>query len=92
MKWFASNSVEQTPLVSDSPKSHVPDDVFLLHTAELEQQVKETFSVNKDTECRVWHRYMTNTYELLSNSSQTLQDAGLYNGQVSKGNREGDRC
>ena len=28
------------------------------------------------------HRYMTNTYELLSNSSQTLQDAGLYNGQV----------
>ena len=52
--------------------------------AELEQELKETFSVDKDSECRVWHRYMTNTYELLNNSSQTLQDAGLYNGQVRK--------
>lgn len=50
--------------------------------ADLEEQLKEVFSVAKDAECRVWHRYMTNTYELLSNSSQTLQDAGLYNGQT----------
>ena len=52
--------------------------------AELELKMKETFSVAKDAECRVWHRYMTDTYELLNNSSQTLTDAGLYNGQVSK--------
>ena len=50
--------------------------------SDLEAVLKEEFKVERDAECRVWHRFMTNTYELLSNSSQTLQDAGLYNGQV----------
>ena len=50
--------------------------------AELELLLKQTFSISEDAECRVWHRYMTDTYELLNNSSQTLQDAGLYNEQV----------
>ena len=45
--------------------------------------MKEEFNVERDAECRVWHLFMTNTYELLSNCSQTLQDAGFYNGQVS---------
>ena len=49
---------------------------------DLEAIMKEEFNVERYTECRVWHRFMTNTYELLSNCSQTLQDAGLYNGQV----------
>ena len=49
---------------------------------DLEAVTKEELKVEKDAECRVWHRFMTNTYELLSNRSQTLQDAGLYNGQV----------
>ena len=50
---------------------------------DLEAALKEAYEVAKDAKCRVWHRFMTHTYELLSNSSQTLQDAGLYNGQVS---------
>ena len=41
------------------------------------------FSVPQEVGCRVWHRYMTNTYELLATPTQALQDAGLYNGQVS---------
>ena len=45
-------------------------------------KLRQVFSVSEDVECRVWHRYVTNTYELLSNSSKTLQEAGLYNGQV----------
>ena len=49
----------------------------------LEVALKEEFHVDKNVECRVWHRFMTRTYELLSNTSQTLTDAGLYNGQVS---------
>ena len=49
----------------------------------LEAVMKEEFNVERDAECRVWHRFMTNTYELLSNRSQTLQESGLYNGQVS---------
>ena len=50
---------------------------------DLEAIMKEEFSVERYAECRVWHRFMTDTYELLSNCSQTLQDAGIYNGQVS---------
>ena len=49
---------------------------------DLEAVLKKEFNVEKDTECRVWHRFTTHTYELLPNRSQTLQDAGLYNGQV----------
>jgi ubiquitin carboxyl-terminal hydrolase 4/11/15 len=48
----------------------------------LEAALKKEFEVEEDAECRVWHRFMTHTYELLSNRSQTLQDVGLYNGQV----------
>ena len=50
--------------------------------SDLEAVMKEEFNIERDAECRVWHRFMTDKYELLSNSSQTLQDAGLYNGQV----------
>jgi ubiquitin carboxyl-terminal hydrolase 4/11/15 len=48
----------------------------------LKAVVRKEFDVEENAECRVWHRVMTRTYELLSNRSQTLQDAGLYNGQV----------
>jgi ubiquitin carboxyl-terminal hydrolase 4/11/15 len=50
----------------------------------LEAMIKKEFEVEEGAVCRVWHRFMTHTYELLSNRSQTLQDAGLYNGQVLK--------
>ena len=40
------------------------------------------FDVPAETECRLWQRYMTNTYELLSELSQTISDAGLCGGQV----------
>jgi ubiquitin carboxyl-terminal hydrolase 4/11/15 len=48
----------------------------------LEAVLRKEFKVEEDAECRVWNKFMTHTYELLSNRSQTLQDAGLYNGQV----------
>lgn len=48
----------------------------------LEKALKEEFQIDMNAKCRVWHRFMTHTYELLSTPSQTLQDAGLYNGQV----------
>ena len=48
----------------------------------VEAAVKKEFEVEEDAECRVWHRFMTSPYELLSNPSQTLKEAGLYNGQV----------
>ena len=47
--------------------------------------MRELFNVPKETVCGVWHKYMSSTYEELSKPEQTLQDAGLYAGQVSQG-------
>ena len=44
----------------------------------LEAVLRKEFEVEEDAECRI----MTHTYELLSNCSQTLQDADLYDGEV----------
>lgn len=48
----------------------------------VEDKLREVFEVPSETETRLWQRYMTNSYELLSNSEQTLSDAGIYGGQV----------
>jgi ubiquitin carboxyl-terminal hydrolase 4/11/15 len=37
----------------------------------LKAVLKKEFEVEEDAECRVWHSFMTHTYELLLNSSQT---------------------
>ena len=42
------------------------------------------FSVSSDEEVRVWNKFMTNTYELISKMEQTLQDSGIGSGQVEK--------
>ena len=41
------------------------------------------FELPEDLECRLWQRYMTNSYELLNKPEQTLSDASVYGGQVS---------
>ena len=46
--------------------------------------MRELFNVPKETVCRVWHQYMSSTYEVLSKPEQTLQGTGLYAGQVSQ--------
>ena len=44
--------------------------------------IKQKFNIPDTTECRLWQRYMTNSYELLTNLQQTMSDASIY-GQVS---------
>ena len=44
--------------------------------------MRELFEIAKEEEVRLWQRYMTNSYELLTNHTQTLADAGIYGGQV----------
>jgi uncharacterized protein YjiS (DUF1127 family) len=46
--------------------------------------MKDTFNIPKESETRLWNKYMRNTFELLSNKEQTVQDVGLYQGQVGK--------
>ena len=53
--------------------------------------MKNVFKIAEDTETRLWNKYMSNAYELLANMEQTVNDAGLYQGQVhievTRGNR-----
>ena len=51
--------------------------------AELDLKMKETFSIDEEVESRVWLCYRANQFVLLSKPSQTLADAGVFNGQVS---------
>lgn len=44
--------------------------------------MREIFGISDDVEVRLWYKYMTNTYELLNKREQTLQEAGLYSGQL----------
>ena len=48
----------------------------------MEARLREVLAVPEGRSCRLWHRYMTNTYELLEKPQQTLQDVGLFTGQV----------
>ncbi|XP_060566738.1 ubiquitin carboxyl-terminal hydrolase 15-like isoform X2 [Ruditapes philippinarum] len=48
----------------------------------LEEEMRREFSISNDKEVRLWSRYMTNTYEQLTKKDNTLQDAGLYQGQL----------
>ena len=47
------------------------------------KEMKIDFHISEDVEIRLWNRYMSNTYELLTNTASTIQDAGLYDSQVS---------
>ena len=73
-----SSEWEMVYIATPYPQSHV----ILCCAAELETAMRDIFHISPEAECRVLHRYMTHTYELLSNKQQILQDAGLYNGQV----------
>ena len=64
------------------PPPPSPPPPLLPPPADLERELRGTFSTPEGRTCQVWHRYMSHTYELLNNSSQSLQDAGLYNQQV----------
>lgn len=44
--------------------------------------MRKLFSIPAEKETRLWNRYMSNTYEQLSKLDSTVQDAGLYQGQV----------
>ena len=46
--------------------------------------MKDVFRIPVETETKLWNKYMCNEYELLGNMEQTVEDAGLYQGQVNK--------
>lgn len=44
--------------------------------------MRKLFNIPAKKETRLWNRYLGDTYEALSNPDSTIQDAGLYQGQV----------
>eukprot|EP00057_Strongylocentrotus_purpuratus_P021281 XP_011675755.1 PREDICTED: ubiquitin carboxyl-terminal hydrolase 4 isoform X2 [Strongylocentrotus purpuratus] len=48
----------------------------------IEKEMKRLFNIEDEKETRIWNKYMSNTYEQLSKKENTVQDAGLYQGQV----------
>lgn len=44
--------------------------------------MRHTFSISEEKEVRLWNKYMSDTYEHLNEPDNTVQDAGLYQGQM----------
>ena len=44
--------------------------------------MKQLYNIPEEKECRLWHKYMLSTYDLLNKLDETIQDAGLYTNQV----------
>ena len=51
-------------------------------TEDVEKVMRQEFNISDDKEVRLWNKYMSNTYEHLNKRENTLQDAGMYPGQV----------
>ncbi|XP_031976972.1 ubiquitin carboxyl-terminal hydrolase 4 isoform X5 [Corvus cornix cornix] len=69
-------------------ESSDPNNVISCHfskadtVATIEKEMRKLFNIPAEKETRLWNRYMSNTYEQLSKLDSTVQDAGLYQGQV----------
>lgn len=48
----------------------------------IEREMRKLFSIPDEKETRLWNKYMSNTFEPLNKPDSTIQDAGLYQGQV----------
>lgn len=56
--------------------------VLVLLTDSIEKEMRSLFNIPVERETRLWNKYMSNTYEQLSKPDSTVQDAGLFQGQV----------
>uniref|UniRef100_A0A4W3HLP2 Ubiquitin carboxyl-terminal hydrolase n=1 Tax=Callorhinchus milii TaxID=7868 RepID=A0A4W3HLP2_CALMI len=48
----------------------------------IEKEMRKLFTIPSEKEIRLWNKYMSNTFEPLNKPDSTIQDAGLYQGQV----------
>ena len=48
----------------------------------IEKKLRQLFNVPDRKQVRLWNKYMNNTYEHLRDLESTVQNAGLYQGQV----------
>uniref|UniRef100_A0A8C5H0Q9 Ubiquitin carboxyl-terminal hydrolase n=1 Tax=Gouania willdenowi TaxID=441366 RepID=A0A8C5H0Q9_GOUWI len=50
----------------------------------IEKEMRTLFNIPLEKETRLWNKYMSNTYEQLNKPDSTVQDAGLFQGQVNQ--------
>lgn len=55
---------------------------LLYKTDTIEKEIRKIFNIPGEKETRLWNKYMSNTFEPLNKPDSTIQDAGLYQGQV----------
>ncbi|XP_053318592.1 ubiquitin carboxyl-terminal hydrolase 15 isoform X2 [Spea bombifrons] len=48
----------------------------------IEKEMRKIFNIPEEKETRLWNKYMSNTFEPLTKTESTIQDAGLYQGQM----------
>ncbi|XP_022104012.1 ubiquitin carboxyl-terminal hydrolase 15-like [Acanthaster planci] len=66
-----------------NPEKYVSQQFSKADTIEtIEKAMRKLFDISDKRETRIWNKYMSNTYEHLSKKENTVQDAGLYQGQV----------
>lgn len=70
----------------DTCRHHEDCVIFLMvcHPAldTIEKEMRTLFNIPSEKETRLWNKYMSNTYEQLNKPDSTVQDAGLFQGQV----------
>ena len=44
--------------------------------------MRNAFAISDNKDIRIWNKYMSNTYELLTDTDSTIQDSQLFDGQV----------
>eukprot|EP00092_Neocalanus_flemingeri_P109201 GFUD01140324.1.p1 GENE.GFUD01140324.1~~GFUD01140324.1.p1 ORF type:complete len:755 (+),score=238.16 GFUD01140324.1:195-2459(+) len=49
---------------------------------QIQNVMREEFSIATEADTRLWNKYTSNTYEQLSRLDNTVQDAGLFSGQL----------
>ena len=58
------------------------DSTVVIVSEHVMNTMKELYNIPEERECRLWHKYMLSTYDLLNELEETIQDAGLYTNQV----------
>lgn len=56
--------------------------IFCFSADTIEKEMRTLFKIPAEKETRLWNKYMSNTYEQLNKLDSTVQDAGLFHGQV----------
>ena len=68
-------------LFTDLERVYVKEFSKCTTIGDIVEEMKTMFGIN-DEETRVWNKFMTNTYELVTKMEQTLQDSGIGSGQM----------